>query len=292
MTDAVVRPEKQSYVLVSFLHNGTYNRFTNWGTAIDPAGANYVSVPAMEVKLPDNTGTLRVQMCKITMPMNDDTTTFLEPLSRGTPFAPIRVTVLEVTRGLDASDTAQDLTLFQGWCRVSVRNPSNRRGFVRLEVETPKANLGKPIGISCNHECENTLYEYPCSKAGSWGPVANSEKKLGTVSSITGKTVSISGSLALAGSKTYHNGYVEVEGVRIRVRRWSSGAPNTFYLAQQPPVEWISKSVACYPGCDKSITACRDIWNNEDSFLAVGYGIPAYDPNIQLPPEGTGGLPE
>ena len=289
MTAATARPEKESYVLVSFTYNGSTVRFTNWGSNIDPTGANFVSVPAMEIKLPENTGRLQVQMCKITMPRNADTESFLEPLSRGIPFAPVRVLVEEINRGLNAGDTAQNLKFFHGWLRISVRNPSNRRGFVRLEVESPKANLKKPIGIACNHECENTLYKFPCSKPdpSGWGPEAAVERKLGTLSAIAGKTVTISGSMSLAGSKSYFNGYIERDGARIRIRDWDSGAVNTFHLTQQPPAEWLNQQVAAYPGCNKSITDCR-VWGNEDSFLGVGYGIPAFDPTIELPPEGTG----
>ena len=292
MTAATARPEKESYVLVACRYNGTYSRFTNWGSTIDPAGANYVSVPAMSVHLPENVGTVDCQMAKIELPMNSDTEGFLEPLTRGTPFAPVKVTIVEVNRGLEAGDTAENLTLFQGWLRLTIRNPSNRRGFVAMEIQSPKANLQKPTGISCNHECENTLYEYPCAKAGGWGPSAASNKKLGTLTGISSKTVTISGALTLTGGKSYYNGYIKRGGATIRIRAWDSGALNTFHLTQQPPDEWLNEQVEVFPGCDKSIAMCRDVWSNEESFNGVGYGIPAYDPNIELPPEGTGAVYE
>jgi len=277
MTDAVHQPQKESYVLVEFLYNGNYERYTNWGSRV----GLYLSVPELEVKLPQNTGSLSKGNCEITLPINSTTTAFVEPLVRGTPFANVRVTVTEFIRSSRAGETSQTLVLFTGWVLRKIKNPNNRPGFARLLVQSPKSKLDKKMGVSCDHECPWVLYNFPCAVQGTRGPQKADERKLVTLSTITGTKVTVSGSPALGGSKSYRDGYMEYAGATIRIRNWDSGTPNTLYLNRQPPAEWIGKTVTLVPGCDHSIEHCRAAWNNEGYFGGIGFAIPAYNPIVE-----------
>lgn len=277
MTDAVHQPQKESYVLVEFLHNGTFERYTNWGSDV----LAFESVPELEVKLPKNTGVMEKGLCEILVPINSTTTDFVEPLTRGTPFAPVEVTITEFIKSSVAGETSQTLYLFNGWVTRTIKNPNNRPGFARLAASSPKAKLAKPMGVTCDHECPWALYEFPCALLGGRGPQKNTEKKLATLSTITGRTITVSGSVGLAGVKSYRDGYVERNGARIRVRAWQSGVPNTLHLNSQLPAEWIGQQVTLVPGCNHSKDHCNDAWSNLEYFGGIGFAIPAYNPIIE-----------
>jgi hypothetical protein len=282
MTDAVHQPQKESYVLVTFTYNDSVERYTNWGDDV----LEFLSVPGFSVKLPKNAGVMEKALCQITMPINDTTTAFLSPLSTGLPFANIRVEIQEFIRSSIAGETSQNLILFDGWVLRTTKNPNNRPGYVRLEARSPKSNLDKPMGVSCDHECPWTLYEFPCTQ-GAVGPQKADERKLVTLSSISGKTITVSGDAGLAGSKSYRDGYVERLGARVRVRAWDSGTPNTLHLNRQLPESWLSQQLILVPGCDHSQEHCDGAWGNLDHFGGIGFAIPAHNPIIENPLGGV-----
>lgn len=279
MTDAVHQPQKESFVLVEFLHNGEYERYTNWGSDV----LEFESVPELEVKLPKNSGVLEKGLCDITVPINATTTAFVEPLTRGTPYAPVEVTITEFIRTSIAGETSQTLFLFHGYILKTNQSPNNRPGFARLSARNPKANLDKAMGVTCDHECPWALYEAPCAKLGVRGPQKADERKLATLSSITGSVITVSGSVALGGSKSYRDGYIERENARVRIRAWQSGVPNTLYLNRQLPAEWIGQQVTLIPGCDHSKETCDGAWSNLEYFGGIGFAIPTHNPIIEQP---------
>lgn len=218
MSDVNAGSEKESYLLVEFSFESTAYRYTNLSTTIDPSGANFQAMPAMEVDLPANTGTMEDTEATITLPINENTETFLDPLTRGTPFAPVRVVIEEVIRPLTGGETATTLRHIAANISRTVRNPNNEKNLVKIYVKPIKNKLDKAIGIPCNHECPWALYCYPC-RHNSEGPIKNNEKKIVTLVSITGRTITVSGSYALTpAAKSYRFGWVEYGEARVNIR--------------------------------------------------------------------------
>lgn len=281
MSDVNAGSEKESYLLVEFTFESEAYRYTNLSTTIDPSGANYQAMPAMEVNLPANSGTMEDSEAVITLPLNSDTEAFLEPLSRGTPFAPVRATIDEVIRPLVGGETATVLRHISANISRTVRNPNNRKNLVEIYVKPAKNKLDKTMGLPCNHECPWTLYSFPC-RQGAVGPDKNSSKKLVTLTAINGRTITVSGSYTLTpAERSYRFGWVEYGEARAGIRDWGGG--NTLQLTRQLPVEWIGETISLIPGCDHSIENCRAAWNNEAHFGGIGFAIPAHNPVIETP---------
>jgi hypothetical protein len=279
MTGAVHQPQKQSYLLVTFTNDNETFRVTNWGSDIQ----QFLSVPEMEIELPKNTGTMTKDLCNVLLPLNTSTEDFFEPFSRGIPFPKTKVSIIEFIKPTEGGDASNTLYLFTGWVLRTVRNPNNRPGFVKLQIRNPKSSLDKKIGVPCGHVCPWALFEPPCGYIGVSGPQKASEQKTATITSVTGSTITITGSFSLSGNKSYRDGYVEYESTRIRVRHWDSGTPGTLQLNKQPPAEWLGKTITLVPGCTHDAEHCENVWNNISQFGGIGYAIPAYNPIIEQP---------
>lgn len=287
MTNAINDSKNESYLLVQFEIQGTYYRFTNWGTTIDPGGANWVSTPELEVKWPKNSGTLEANGCIINTVFEANATmdTLIELLlGSGAPVADINVEIREVIKPVEIGDEATELIPFKGQVIQAVRNAQGRAKRVRFEVQSIKARLQKPLGLPCNHHCPWTLFGRGCSVQGgasARGPQLISERRLRNVSSIDGVTITVDSDPSLTAPKSFRFGYVERNGVRIPVFDWDSSTPTEIILRQRPPDEWQGEQVILVPGCSKTIEACRDEWNNEDNFGGIGHAIPAYNPTFE-----------
>lgn len=287
MTRALDDSKKQSYLLIQFLANGTYYRFTNWGTTIDPNGANWISMPAIDVKWPKNTGTLTASGCIINGVADAHPTfeTLVDLLlGDGTPTPKVDVEIREVIRAVEIGDQAIELVPFRGRILRAVRNANGRAKHVRFEVQSIKARLDISLGLPCNHHCPWQFMGRGCSVQGgpsARGPQLVSERRAATIVGINGKQITVAADPGLTGSKSFRFGYVERGGVRVAVQDWSSAAPTSLVLRQQPPSSWLNAAVTLVPGCSKTLTECSDVWNNEDNFGGIGYAIPAYDPHFE-----------
>ncbi|PCJ18271.1 MAG: hypothetical protein COA96_16760 [SAR86 cluster bacterium] len=55
---------------------------------------------------------------------------------------------------------------------------------------------------------------------------------------------------------------------------WTAESVGRFSLTRQPPTEWAGQALTLVPGCDGTISTCRDVHDNETRFTGFGFGAP------------------
>lgn len=250
---------------------------TDYEEDVTYGGDVYTSIPALGLVLPANTADLRDTPLKMTLPAG--TSAFFDRVSNGEPFAPVEIQVIEQI--LNVETTAEDIfVLYRGMLSRSIKNYNNDEGLIRLEFLSIKSRLDVPLGLPANTQCPWQLGDHNCQLS----PALVSE--VGTVATITGKVVQITGLSAHPGienDRYWEKGFVERDGLRILIRRYLQPASVQFHLVARPPADWLTQLVTVTPGCDKTIETCRARWNNEEHFGGFGYAIPNYQPLYETP---------
>src|SRR5688572_2489670 len=281
------RPEKESYLLVTFRHGDpdVFERYTDW----TQENLGHVSTPSMEVEIPENTGTFDERECRILLPLDD----FTSVASSGRPHSPIYVTVEETTAGLFAGDAGSTRTLFIGRVVRASKNWQGRADTAAFFALPAKSRLKRSMGLQCNHHCIWQLFGPGC-RGGTFQ--ASAFRRPGQIASVDGQEITIMPDASIENPATpgggsndrfWERGYLERDGLRIDVARWvRSDDPKVFVLRNRPPDSWIlagAGSVIFYPGCHKTIEDCRDTWDREERFQGLGYAMLPYNPNIESP---------
>lgn len=294
MTDAIDRPQKALFHRITFRFGipEIVVRITNWESDLDL----FLSVPTTEISMPKNTGTLGEQLAELQFKIDEGPQPLqdmLEGLSRGTPFPPVDVLIEERTDPAQFGDAATEQKPFRGRVLRAGRNLGGRKNFVRLQVQNEKASLDSPLGFPVNAHCPWRLFGPGCASqtAPTFGPQFATETKLGVVTAIDGKIITVAGSLDLGTDKTYTRGYLEFNNIKIGVQFYDKAAqdgmdPRELTLVRQAPVEWISSQIRLVPGCSKELDgegSCRDAWANEEQFGGSGFAIPSYHPSLEDP---------
>lgn len=284
MVKAATRPEKESYVLVDFHHGTdalTVEKYTDFTSNFE----GYLSTPAMEVTLPENTGSLESKEIRIVLPQD----IFSTRASNGLPHSPIFVKVQEITFGLAPGDIGSLLTVFHGRVMKTIRNFQGSSGVVAFFADPIKARLDIKMGLLCNPHCVWTLFGRGCSIGVPGGPdIANFMRNV-EITARDGKHVTITNPIITsdAGADQFYwrRGWVRKDGLTIGIRDWDLTDPTVFVLDRAVPADWVLagfSSIDIVPGCDKTVETCRARYNNEANFAGVGYAIPAHQPNLEV----------
>ena len=72
----------------------------------------------------------------------------------------------------------------------------------------------------------------------------------------------------------------ETTGLNIQIQAWEQGT-NEFTLSQIPPRTWDGKVLILQVDCPKTRLGCEQRFNSDD-FNGLGYGIPDYNPALDL----------
>ncbi|MCP4897889.1 MAG: hypothetical protein GY906_13030 [bacterium] len=270
--------EKEAITLVTFMYGDTptYVRYTNWSSdATHPISLEvFTSMVEMKVKLGKMTGMFDEPASSVSMLRN----TFTESISEAEPHADIFVTVEELVQ--DPDETEQKLlTMFIGKVRRCIRGKGGKANNVYVECENVKSRFDVPLGLVTGNHCPWMLGRKGCDPSGTAINI-ESLKRTGTVTTIDGNTITITGLPSVA-TRYWHRGYVLFDGLPILIRDWASG--DDFGLSLPPPAGWLGKVVTVYPGCDKTIETCRSRWSNEEHFCGAGYAMPPYHPVFERP---------
>ena len=277
MSNAIDLAPKEVFQILRFTYGSTpthrtyTDRSSDW-TADD--GLLYVSTPNIEVDLPDNDGGIGEKEVQIKMRADAFTTR----LASGIKHAPVQVVIREYTLPATGGPSAQLKTTFVGRVSRTTKNADGQSGLVVIQALPFKARLNFPMGIPCNHECENALGDAGCKVDMN----ADGRTQTGVLEAIDGKIATISG-LTLKPDRFFHRGSVERDALNIMIQDWRSADPQTFVLVRRPPTEWLGNFVTVFSGCDKSKETCALRYNNEENFNGPGYAIPAYSPNFENP---------
>lgn len=257
-------------MLVTFTYGATPNviRYTDWTSPVSLWGQVYASVPQMEVKLPANTIGLRENPIGIKLPLN----AFTAALSIGEPHPFVDVEVREYIVG-EADSLAK--IMWRGRAAKSTRNFQGDDRLVRIEGKNIKSRLGVPLGIPATPTCQWTFGGKGC------GVDTAALVESATITAIDRMTITTTGLTTTMTDRYFHRGFVEIDGLRIGVREYTTG--EDLILVREPPRRWLGQVAAITPGCAKLIEVCRDTWDNEENFMGCGYAIPNYQPNVGAP---------
>jgi len=286
MTTALGRPEKEGYLLVEFRYGDnfapTYARYTDWGQ--DTAG--HTSTEGLEAEVPDNGGTLGEKEARVTLPMDAFTTR----ASDGLPHSPIWLKVTEITAGLFPGDASHQLVTFNGRVERTIRNYEGANNSVAFFALPIKSKLDVPLGLQCNHTCILSLFRNGCGNK----RAESSHRVFGEIAAIDGQEITVVANAGLTAPSSpggnvdryWERGFLQKDGLQIGVRIWSISDPSVFVLRRRPPSDWLLAgvgSIRFVPGCHKTIEDCRDVWDNEENFSGLGYGMLAYNPLFENP---------
>lgn len=290
MVNAIDSSEQALYHIVEIYYDGMYERFTNWDTSLEIAGQPVVSLPTMEIDLAPTSGVFQETPTRIKMKIDSNTEDFLDPVSRGTPFPPTRINVLEIIHPTNIGDASSTKYVASGRLYRCVRNVDGKTGLVALEVRSEKSLLDVRLGFQITAHCPWRLNGKGC-RGPTWGPSGYSTAVVGIT--IDGKVVIANDTglvLDRSGSQSWTRGFLEKDGARVMIfyydKTQDGNTTKHFLMSRQPPAEWDGENVTFYPGCTKEIDGdggCRDAWNNEEGFGGSGIAIPAHNPITENP---------
>lgn len=276
-------PDKKAAFLVEFLHGagfGTPDRYTDAIGGLVVGGNSYTGVPTLDLKYGEDVGGTgpKPHTIKIEYNANDS---FLYNISSGEPHSEIRVNVYE--HWDDGASPETYRTAIRTVSRVRL-NPDGETQILEIDLVHALARLADlSSGIVAIEKCPLTFLGGICQKSTSG---TRFESGLGTITAVGHKSLTLSSIPTVPTPKPdnpWVRGFVEVDGLRLLIRKWDSGTPLVIHTHKAVPERWDGASVTrMQTGCGKQVTACR-AWDNEERFLGVGRSMPAADPNTEIP---------
>ena len=257
-------------------------------------------VPAIAVRVPDGAGFISSALCSHTSVLVHDGFTFLPaaeidyskiggasmdlstkpskikniPADSGLlfghiydrlPYGHIESFIYELDVNIDTDVVNSGRLIVKGLVYNAASHLSSR--VLDLEIREDKYYFDKVGGVICTEQCAVAYFgDKICKK---------------TVTSVTGvvdsvvKTVLTLTSTPSGVTFIYNNGYIEFEGLRIKIAHWESGA--IFSMSEIPPDSWVGETVTVTIGCDRTLQSCRDIHSNESEFFGLGYSMVDYN---------------
>lgn len=259
---------KQYTILVLLEYGESFSvqaRYARYSDHVTVNEVTYTSLPEMDVTFPTIDGGLEDAPFDVTLPVSE---LLGDRFSRGEPHSPVRATVYEVSPDdLEGSLTER----FYGFLTSATRNPGGMSGMVKLSFSSPKALLDIPLGIPATTTCVWQFGDDNC------GYPAKGQRESATVIS-SGRFLELSG-LSSTTDQYWRKGFVTCNGLSIMVRSQPSG--NILEMVQSCPARWVGLVVVCTPGCNKSVSECKNKWNNAARFGGIGLAIPNYNPNFE-----------
>lgn len=183
----------------------------------------------------------------------------------GIQYGHVEAHIYEITLDIDTHAVISGQKIIKGL----VYNSSSRidARVLKLEIKELKYYYDKIGGVRCTEQCgAKNFGDKICKKAVT--------SVTGTVLSVVGTVLTLTATPSGA-TRIYNNGYIELDGLRIKISYWESGA--VFSMAEIPPASWVGVPVTVFIGCDKTIQSCRDVHSNESEFFGLGHSMVDYN---------------
>lgn len=252
--------------------------YTSWSEAITIGGTVYDIVDPLGTKIETR---IKLEPGNQTGGVSDEPWNFtmvpVEPLNylvRTSTFAQVKCTISEVD---PTSETLTPIVLWSGYVSQVWNNPKDANGAIKAEIAGWRSLIQYPLGVEAKTACSRTFCDQWCGVDP--GPI----EQTGTVASITGKIMAITG-ISIPGGKPagyWSMGHVRFDGLSITILDGSAGV-SALQMLEQPPTEWVGQTVTCRPGCTKdyaSQTGCTG-WANTARFAGFGADKPSGSPII------------
>lgn len=278
-------PATQFAALVEFeWGTSSVARYARWDQDVVVGGDTFTSLPSLGVTQtkPNNAGTDEDEF-RIRMPLHKAPATRLAlPFKHATVKCRIYETFLD-------SPTTKRL-IFSGRVGKVRVSPASGSPYIDLQIRSAKARLnvitlGAPATSTCLNRFGGNYCQYDIEAA----------KIAVEIASVQTGGVPNRVQVEMTGNPTVENdffrrGYLLIDGLAIGIRKALEDGTNpnpthTLELREIVPPYWLGQSGFMYPGCDKSIEACR-ARNQEENFLAPGFAMPEYNPAFSDNPQG------
>lgn len=269
--DLLEKPAKQHATLFLVQWHLAVARYTDWTEDVISGGDTFASEPRIGIRLPRESGGVNERPATLTWPT---TLAPADTLTSQGVHAEVSVLVTEVLPGDDSTLA----TLYLGWVTRARKGQRGNKNLATLQLQSIKDRLRSPLGIPALRTCAWRFGDANCQKL-----VVPDLQETGNIDTLTDDVATISG-VTYALENYWMRGYLEVNGERIAIRRYDT--PDVFYLARRPPPDWVGQSVLCTPGCDKTVSVCKERWANLENFGGLGFKMPPRHPIIELPSVG------
>jgi hypothetical protein len=252
-------------------------RYAQWNSDVAISGlGTFISEPTLEADVGLQHGGIEDK------PSSVKISSAVEPIAeivRGFAHAPVNVVVWQVDP-FDPGTTLREL--IRGDIGRVKKNPGGVAAIVKFTVVDIKSKLDTQIGLYTTPTCQ-WIFGDPLTCQ--YALAANTK-----ACNITGYQTSARNEITVGGfsggapdltNLRWARGYIDVDGLRIMIREVIDNGDGTadIKLGRIPPPSWDgATSVSMVPGCNKQLSTCRDIHDNEANFLAPGISIPAYNP--------------
>lgn len=272
-------PASQLAAMVTFEWGSQTARYTSVSQDLTVTGeGSFLAEPTLEVRMDSRHGGLEDK------PHSGKISTDREPfatLSEGYAHAPISVTLAHCDP-LDPDNTYR--VLAKGNLREAVHNANGDPSLSRFKVASRKALLaGVSLGLYTTPYCQWRFGDANCGV----NPTVTEHAVLSvsdpnpTSLEINRDIVGSIGSRDFTETKEWRRGFVEYEGLKILIREVEQVSGTALLtLSKVPPPSWDGQSVSMNPGCDKQLSTCRSVWDNDANFQGPGISIPKYNPII------------
>ena len=274
-------PNIQTFYFVDFIYQSgdtTRTEFylTDAEDEIDLGGVVYTSDPTLDIEMPELAGDFADRSCRIRVA--DAYGEFRAMLS-GRAFGVMTCKVREVSFSPLNLTNSTELIIWEGQVESGTISPEGVPGVVELNLAACGGTLEAEAGTMLSERCDNRFGDLKTCTVD-----LEALKETGTITAITRTALTVTG-LTAPRANYWHGGYVILDGARIRIRSWTSDAPDTFRLNEFPPQSIVDQilpiTATFYPGCDLSLANCR-FYNNEDNFNAIGLTMPERNPLFEV----------
>lgn len=179
-------------------------------------------------------------------------------LAQGYPSAAINITLLEVILDFDSSE---ENYLFRGTLAEIEKADPHTITMIFMSYIT---NADRTLGIVFSADCPWTFGGSTTCKFD-----IESVKVSATVSAIDRNKITLSSNLTAPRKHYWAKGFIKKDGIQIPIKFWVDYEPNVLVCSTWVPQDWVNEIITVYPGCSKTVNACRE-WNNEDRFGGIG----------------------
>lgn len=189
--------------------------------------------------------------------------------------APVMATIEEVDP-TSVATTRQ--TLFKGRIGKVVVKPGGKTTLSRMSLVGPKKKLMAKMGLQALSTCPWIFGFHPCG----YDLAGNSKPGTITQLNVAGHANRLRITIPAAPDMSnvrWNRGYIEVDGLKIQIRKSVNNGLHDFDLREIPPPSWDGLACLCVPGCDKQIETCR-VHDQEQWFCGYGYAMPDRNPTF------------
>lgn len=314
MAFELIRPFKEARTLVKFQFGPTTIYATTWKTDQLIEGNLYVSEPGVGVKLPTQSGGLNEEHMQMELPRTRSTVhpalhAMVEQLASPRAVPKLEVEVMQLI--VDGNEQRL-IYLYEGTLERSRVNPEGRAGVLAVEFASElRQGLDRvSLGRRCDPECDAVFGGTGCGHPDGFGlsqfdpatyfpnqyRATRSAWVICTVDPTNPRKMTLEMDPSIYTTATasqrvdtwagqpvgwWLRSFLKKDGVSIPIQAWQQ-SQDWVVLSRLPPKTWDGSSAFLQLDCPRSSEQCT-LRNWDDRFNGLGFGIPAYNPALDLP---------